>query len=432
MTTDDTTPARWSFAKRFGFRFLFCWLALYLFPFPLDYLPFTSKVWALWTDAWHRLIPWVGARIFHLSQPAVYVRSGSGDKVYDYLFMMTLMLIAALAAVVWSWLDRRRKNYSWLAGWSRVYLRFALASVLLGYGFNKVFDLQFSPPSEYELIQPLGYSSPMSVAWTFMGYSIAYTVFAGALECLGGLLLFFRRTATLGAMVTAVVMINVVMMNFCYDIPVKLHSSLYLLLAILILLPSARRLFDAFILHRPVVPEDIRPPDWKGWRRWGRLSLKGLLIGYILFTNTQGSLASLRMIRESRSTVNLYEIQSMTKSGSSVPLVFTDASCWRWVSIGRTYLSVKTVGNRWLNASKMTLSSDKATWNLAPARVPKEGEIPALSGVLTLTQSDADHLIALGSLDGSPVEIHMKRLDVKDFPLMTRGFHWVNEYPYFR
>lgn len=64
-----------------------------------------------------------------------------------------------------------------------------------------------------------------------MGYSRTYTIFAGAGEVIGGVLLFFRRTTTLGALILCGVLANVVALNFSYGIPVKIFSSLLLLLA---------------------------------------------------------------------------------------------------------------------------------------------------------------------------------------------------------
>src|ERR1044071_6897724 len=92
-----------------------------------------------------------------------------------------------------------------------------------------------------------GGTSPMRLMWAFMGYSLPYTVFAGLAEVTGGVLLLWRRTATLGALVVAIVMTNVVLMNLCYDVPVKLFSTLLLVFAIAIGLPDARRLLGAVL-----------------------------------------------------------------------------------------------------------------------------------------------------------------------------------------
>ena len=67
----------------------------------------------------------------------------------------------------------------------------------------------------------------MGALWWFMGASIPYIIFAGAAEVLGGLLLVLRRTAALGALVAFAVMVNVMMLNYCYDAPVKLYSTIW-------------------------------------------------------------------------------------------------------------------------------------------------------------------------------------------------------------
>ena len=43
-----------------------------------------------------------------------------------------------------------------------------------------------------------------------------------------------------------------------------------------------------------------------------------------------------------------------------------------------------------------------------------------------------DILLLTGKLDSNSVVIKMKKYDLKNFRLINRGFHWVNEYPYNR
>jgi hypothetical protein len=86
------------------------------------------------------------------------------------------------------------------------------------YGVVKLFQGQFSAPSLEALTTPLGELPPMRLLWLFMGYSKPYIFFGGFLETAGGLLLFFRRTALLGALMVAAVMLNVVMLNLCLEL----------------------------------------------------------------------------------------------------------------------------------------------------------------------------------------------------------------------
>ena len=191
--------------------------------------------------------------MFHLSGAvAVYPPvNGSGDSTLDYIHVLCMAAIAAVATLVWSILDRNRTEYRRLHAWLRIWVRYSLAFTLFSYGFAKVFPLQFQPAGLNRLMEPFHDFSPMGVLWSFMGASAAYTIFAGASEVLGGALLLFRRTTALGALVSAAVMLNVVMLNFCYDVPVKLYSMNLLLMALFLATPELGRLANAFLWNRP-------------------------------------------------------------------------------------------------------------------------------------------------------------------------------------
>src|SRR5689334_14063011 len=230
-TTQDLRPnPLWSPAKKVLFRFAFCYLLLYSFPFPLYYIPYVGMI-GMWTfQMWNKLVPWVGQQLFGVT--ITVFPNGSGDTTFNYVQVFVFLVIATVATLVWSLLDRRRRNYARLYEWLRVYTRFVLAVAMIGYGTAKVFPSQFPMPSFDRLMQPYGDSSPMGLLWTFMGASVAYNVFTGLGELVGGLLLVFRRTTLLGALVCIGVMANVVMLNFSYDVPVKLYSTHLLLMAV--------------------------------------------------------------------------------------------------------------------------------------------------------------------------------------------------------
>ena len=77
----------------------------------------------------------------------------------------------------------------------------------------------------------------------------------------------FRRTTTLSALVVVPVMLNVFLLNLCYDVPVKLMSFHLFLAGLFLALPDFRRLFDVLILNRPTAPREITPPLRYPWRR---------------------------------------------------------------------------------------------------------------------------------------------------------------------
>src|ERR1044071_5878849 len=270
-----TTQVEWSLARRIGFRFAFLVGALLIFPFPIPAIPETEWLGAALGKPMHWATQWLATRVLDLPAPFPGP-SGSGDRAADFAELLLIAILAGLGTIVWSALDRRRRAYPRLAAGARVMLRYYLAAVMLSYGFSKVVKWQFYDLSPGVLHQRLGDVPPMRLMWAFMGYSLPYTVFAGLAEVTGGVLLLWRRTATLGALVVAIVMTNVVLMNLCYDVPVKLFSTLLLVFAIAIGLPDARRLLGA-VLGRAAAELPPRARMTPGLER-GRLVVKLALI----------------------------------------------------------------------------------------------------------------------------------------------------------
>lgn len=230
--------------RRWLLRFCFCYLVLYYTPDILRALPGMNILthWGthLWTQAVYGM---VGVNIPPLT--------GSGDTFGAFVLQAVLLGLALLASLALLFV-RAESFDSTLRELLRILARYALAFVLLHYGFVKILPLQFGHLQASQLAETYGESSPMGLLWRFMSFSEPYTVFAGFAELLPAVLLVFRRTAMLGSLLAFAVMLNVVMLNFCYDVPVKLYSLNLLLLAILVAAPYLRRLCFFFVLNRPV------------------------------------------------------------------------------------------------------------------------------------------------------------------------------------
>src|SRR5690606_15743476 len=151
-----------------------------------------------------------------------------------------------------------------------------------------------------QLIQPLGDKSPMGLAWTYVGFSPAFSMFAGLAEAAGGMLLFFRRTTLLGALLVAVVMVNVMVMNFTFDIPVKLYSTLLVLMADFLVVPDARRLVQVVLWNEAAQPR--QPFAFKLSRRWQvtAVVVKTIFIGGMLASNVYSSWKAVRTYGDQR------------------------------------------------------------------------------------------------------------------------------------
>lgn len=433
----EAKPKSWSLAARLGFRLLSLYWLLYLFPVGL--VP--GLRWVV--DV---LVGWVGSQVFHLKAERV-VMTGSGDTTFDYVHVFCVLVLATAGAVIWSTLDRRTLGYPRLADLLRSILRFALAFWMLGYGVAKfpTESSQFPPPSVGRLMQPYGESSPMGLLWTFMGASAPYALFVGLVECLGGVLLLFRRTALLGALVSAGVMIHVVLLNFCYDVPVKLFSSHLLLMSLCVAWPDRRRLVEFFLTHRTIEPLPPRMPYGVVWLNPLHSVIKWTLAVGIL------SLATGRLLfREMDTTTGeakppdwygTYLIESLEPQGAPTSGLLSDRMQWHRLAIARFPHGAaghEPSESNWVDTLVLrNLAGVTTNWPVAlhadlHELRAKGGE--ATAPVLVFKyRAEGAHLIELEILtsEGSS-KAKLKPMHPTDFPLMRRGFHWINEYPFNR
>jgi len=251
----------WRFFERIVFRFAFCYIVFYYLPTVLSAIPGMAVPLGWYSHLWDLVDGSLGIYLFNLdSVQALPHATGSGDTALAYVQQAVIFFLAAVAGAIWAFLDRRRPHYAGLHGWLRVLVRYTLALTLLSYACAKIIPTQFSHLQSRLVAESYGQSSPMALLWNFMGYSTPYTVFGGFAELLPAVFLLFRRTALLGALLSFCVLLNIVMLNFCYDVPVKLYSLNLLLLSVVLIAPEVPRLFRIFVLNYPAVPSNLREP----------------------------------------------------------------------------------------------------------------------------------------------------------------------------
>ena len=90
-----------------------------------------------------------------------------------------LLTIAILGTITWSIFDKKNRNYEKLNYWFLVLSRYSLGYYMIHYGLFKIMPLQFGEIDFWRMLQPYGESSPMGLAWTFLGYSKGYNIFMG-------------------------------------------------------------------------------------------------------------------------------------------------------------------------------------------------------------------------------------------------------------
>jgi hypothetical protein len=413
----------WGPVKRALFRYLFSYLVLYNFPFLLNVIPVYGEILRQsYMEIW-RVVPlWVGEHV--LGVEVRYRSSGGGDSTYTYVLLFCYLILALAATAVWTFLDRRRANYARLHEWLRVYVRFALATAMILYGAYKVIPEQFGTPFPSDLLEPIGESSPMKLLWTFMGTSIPYVIFTGVAEMLGGLLLVARRTTLLGALVCIAVMSNVVMLNLSYDVPVKLHSSHLLLMAVFLAAPDLGRLARLFVRNLRVPRAEQRPLFASRQGNRAALVFRTVFILYITVTSLHRSHQSRLEFADAATRQRMYgvwEVEELAVDGAVRPLLATDKTLWRRL----VFEWPGDIGIQYAHESRVrdyTLTVDPGPHMYTLCCDPEWKE-----AAISFKRIGPDVLALEGKVDGKQIRGRFRRMDDSRFPLISRGFRWINE-----
>ncbi len=426
-TTTETNTS-WSFIKKFGFRFFFTFFPSYLIiELVIRIIKNANGPDSAITQALNSIVIWVAENIFYIQHELTFGPNGSGDTTANYINLFLYLNISFLIAIIWSILDHKRPHYNKMNLYLRTFIRYYLASLMFSYGFSKVFTLQFHQLSLFDLIKTYGNSSPMGLMWNFMEYSDLYTRFSGYAEVFAGLLLLFRRTTLFGAIAIIGVMGNVFMMNLSYDIPVKILSGLLTFMGFFLLYPDLQRLLNFLILNKATTQKEFLEYTQKPILKKVFLGFKVLIIFFFLFNNAYGSYTMLQHRHNQAKTAahyGIYEIIDFVKNQDTIPPLTTDSKRWKRIIMDNTYGGIQKMNEKIVyckvekdsSSSAITLKSHQDTFSY------------------TLKQHQKDSLYHFETIldTGDTLKISAKKKTPKDFLIINRGFHWINEYPFNR
>ncbi|MCF8275211.1 MAG: hypothetical protein K9J17_00635 [Flavobacteriales bacterium] len=177
----------------------------------------------------------------------------SSDSAALYWLFLMLLILAVIATTVLSFFTFEEKQLQRMFGAIQIILTYYLSVIMLKYGFDKIFGIQFYIPEPNTLYTPLGMLDRDIAFWSVMGTSYSYSLFMGMMEVVPSLMLWFRRTRILGIIILLGVLTHVVFVNLCFDISVKLFSSFLLLQCFILLIPHFKSLARFLILKKAAV-----------------------------------------------------------------------------------------------------------------------------------------------------------------------------------
>lgn len=425
MNDTNFQGKKWTFFEklllRFGFIFTLLFSLLYF-----NVFPFFAAVTKFLANPLHVFVPWFADNFLSLEYPITVFSNGSGDTTYDYVLLLIIAIISLTGCLIWTGFGGKRLNYNYLYYLLSAFIRFYLAFILIQYGLGKVIKLQFAFPDLDRLTKAYGDSSPMGLAWTFLGFSKGYNLFMGIIELLGVLLLF-RKTVSLGAIIALMTTAQIMAINYFYDVPVKILSTALVLMSLFLLAPNFRQLVNFFLKGEAAKLSHFEVQKTnKRWIFYCVQAFKYILIlsaVLVSFTNIMNARTKYGDGAAKLPLYGVYNVEVFIWNKDTLREDATETRRWQKLIIQRKdYSSVKFMNG---HSDYCNLYVDTA------------GKIIDLvfhdelqtSHRFIYQSNGQENLILKGSLYGNPVKIKMRK---QEFQLTETGFRWINEYPFNR
>ncbi|MGV0833883.1 hypothetical protein ACTS9D_17065 [Empedobacter brevis] len=147
-------------------------------------------------------------------------------------------------------------NWKKIHYFTYTFCRYFLATMIISYAFAKIFETQFiSQPSVYD--KPIGNLSGFELTWFYYGYSYWYGLIIASTQIISSLLLFFRQTTRIGIIIFLTFMINILLMDFAYDIDgAKGMAVVLTIMALFVFFSDYNELIKYFIKTPPLFEKE--------------------------------------------------------------------------------------------------------------------------------------------------------------------------------
>jgi hypothetical protein len=442
---ENTAPRPpWSVPTLVAFRFGACYFGSFGLALAIGLIPVIfagigiDGPWTAVRGMLHVVRPpieWIGNHLLGLHVDSTQVGS---DSAFQWTVLYCIIVLSAVATLVWTVLDWRRRRYDRLYTWVWTVLRLMLAAAMFYFGTAKLIPTQM-PFVLNRLVEPYGNFSPTGALWAQVGISPQYQMLLGAAEVLGGLLLLLPRTAAAGALVCAFDLTQVFILNMTYDIRLKSVSSQLLLLALFLLAPHARRLFTVLFSDR-AIPATVSAPLFTG-RRANRVAVIVQVCAGLLLLAAFGGQGWQQFTRPTPNLYGIWQVDGFSVEGYRRDPLLTDELRWRRVVFDRPFLMSDPV---MVTVQHMDDSFEVFGGTIDPAKhfidlgnrveLGSYEETPTSIRLTYWWPDPGTDRIVIDGEDYAGHRIHawFTRMDPGSFPLVERGFNWVQEQPYNR
>jgi hypothetical protein len=363
---EATSSDAWSPAKKIAFRIAAIFLALTLIPL-LD-----RKFWRALFHS--NLVHFQD--LFRLTAivPQYFYSPKWGLASYRNLALVLAIALAAAAA--WSYLDRDRKQYEGLYYWLRVLVRYRLGISLIAYGLLQLFPIQFPKPTLSDLHTNYGDYLQWKMFYLTNGLAHAkYEQALGLVEIVGGALLLFQSTVTIGAIVSASLLVNIFMANLAYQLGDHIYATVLLLAASFLLIHDSVRLLNLLVLQKPARADHLRRmfigEQARRWRLVSKSAFAAFILlyaGAVFYGYHHGNWPLPDKAGTLENSAGYYNVREFEVNGRVIPYSLTDPVRWqdvvfeKWNTISvRSHRPVPIA----VSAPDVAYESDQRTYEFA-------------------------------------------------------------------
>ncbi len=203
------------------------------------------------------------------------------------VIVFSLIAVDILAAFIFPFVWHRREKQQ-AAKSTKIYaviygiIRYTIAFNLAGFGWKKLLGLQFVVPNEIAS-RPMNQQPGEWLTWYYFGHSFTFGVIIAIVQIGGAFLLLFRNRQLLGATILFPFMLNLTLINICYQMNAgALVQSLIITTGICFLLSlDYKKLVALFFHSAPVTPHLQFSPSAKNWMRGSAIILSFLFTAYL-------------------------------------------------------------------------------------------------------------------------------------------------------
>lgn len=407
-------------------RFVFLYVILYILPYGFEYI---LQIDTNNLSFWKTITTKFGEMFLGWEYNQDRLLSGFDSK-YDYSRFLLIALLSIVGALIWVLIDSKidRAYTDKLKILLQTILRYHIGLTLILYGLSKVFLLQFGIMDIDSLETKIGEHGGMSFLWAFMSYSKFYGITAGLMEVIGGVLLLFRKTTSLGAFLLLIVMSNVVLMDIGYDVSVKMFAIHLLLMILVLMSDDLKRLYNFFLGNESTTAKNFYPLfEGQKVKKIGYL-LKGVMLVYFLISFSLSMMERIEKQHgnEYHNLTSSHEIEIFVKNGDTISNDKTSEIRWKKMNIN---------GLSYLPETLLIIKEDNTTerFKFTADTLAKKIRLTNLydntqkTHELTYESVEEKVFIYQGVFKGDTLWMKTKAKTLKDYRLTRDGIRWIRD-----